>query len=118
MFQKLKKIISGKKSSLKKKTKKAVKKPAKKTAEKKKKEKPIGKVTHYFGNIKVAVVKCSANIRAGTKAEYRGATTSFSDVIVSMQKDHVPVRLAKKGTSVGIKVKKKVREGDRVYCAK
>ncbi len=118
MFQKLKKIISGKKSPLKKKPKKAVKKTTKKTAKKTKKEKPIGKVTHYFGNIKVAVVKCSVNIRAGTKVEYRGATTSFSDSIVSMQKDHAPVRVAKKGTSVGIKVKKKVREGDRVYRAK
>lgn len=118
MFQRLKKIISGKRSTSKKKTKKAVKKPTKKTVKKTKKEKPIGKVTHYFGNIKVAVVKCSVNIRAGTKVEYRGATTSFSDIVVSMQKDHAPVRVAKKGTSVGIKVKKKVREGDQVYYVK
>ena len=124
MFQGFKRIIQRRKSisNSKKKTKgvikEVIKKPIKKIAGKTKKEKPIGKVTHYFGNIKVAVVKCSADVSVGTRVEYRGATTSFFDVITSMQKNHVPVRLAKKGTSVGIKVKKKVREGDRVYLVR
>lgn len=105
----IKKVIGGRKDS-------RVKKVDKKESPKKKnKEKPIGKVTHYFGKIKVAVVKCSANICVGMNIEYRGATTAFSDTIRSMQKDHISVNAAKKGTSVGVKVKKKVRVGDRVY---
>jgi uncharacterized glyoxalase superfamily protein PhnB len=109
----IKKVIGGKKDSRVKKEKVGEKKSSKK----KNKEKPVGKVTHYFGKIKVAVVKCSANIRVGMDVEYRGATTTFSDTIRSMQKDHVSVRTAKKGASVGVKVKKKVRVGDRVYPA-
>ena len=34
-----------------------------------------------------------------------------------MQFDHEPVAVAKKGKQIGIKLKKRVREGDLVYKA-
>lgn len=110
-----KKKITPKKNTPKKTIKKKV---ARNVTKKKKEEKPIGKVTHYFGKIKVAVIKFNKDVRVGKKVAYRGATTDFSDTISSIQKDHVPVKIAKKGSSVGVKVKKKVRVDDRVYDVK
>ncbi len=113
MFGKIKKALTGKPKRKAPGKKSAVKKsPAKSRA---KKEKQIGKVTHYFGKIKVAVVKFGVNVRVGKKVRYAGATTGFDDVLASIQKDHVPAKTAKKGSSVGVKVKKKVRVGDCVF---
>ena len=78
-------------------------------------EKPIGKVTHFFNHIKVAIVKFKLPVKLGTEVRLQGATTNFSTVIESMQYDHKPIKVAKKGQEVGIKLKKRVREGDMVY---
>ena len=79
--------------------------------------KPIGVVTHFFNHIRVAIVKCKSPIKRGTEIRFKGATTDFSTNIQSMQYDHKPIIVTKKGQEVGIKVKKKVREGDMVYLA-
>lgn len=80
-----------------------------------KKEKPAGKVIHYYGDIKVAIVKFNRPVKKGTEIHLEGATTNFSQKIESMQFDHKPIAAAKKGQQVGIKVKKKTREGDLLY---
>lgn len=87
-------------------------------AKKSKKEKPIGKVTHYYGGIKVAIVKFKKAVKKGTKVCFSGATTDFDQVIKSMQYDHKDIAVAPKGKEVGIKVGKKVRESDEVYEVK
>ena len=79
--------------------------------------KPIGVVTHFFNHIRVAIVKCKLPIKRGTEIRFKGATTDFSMSIQSMQYDHESITVTKKGQEVGIKVKKKVREGDMVYPA-
>lgn len=108
-----------KRITLKKKTKKAaVKVKTKKTLLKVKPEKPIGKVTHYYGHLKVAIVKFKETIKLGTKIKIIGATTKFSQKISSMQFDHKPVKIAKKNIQIGIKVSKKTREGDQVFLDK
>ena len=80
-----------------------------------KKEKPIGAVTHYYGNLEVAIVTFNKAVKSGTTLRFKGATTDFEETVKSMQYDHKPVETAKKGQQVGIKVAKKVREGDEVY---
>lgn len=80
--------------------------------------KPIGAVTHFYSAISVAIVKFKKAVKVGIKLQYKGATTDFAEVAKSMQYDHKPVATAKKGQEVGIKVKKKVREGDEVYEVK
>lgn len=99
-----------------KKRKAAAKKPAVKKAAAKK-PKPIGVVTHYYGEISVAVIKFNKNFKGGEKVHFKGATTDFKDKIKSMQYDHKPVSVAKKGKQVGAKVGDKVRQGDYVYSA-
>lgn len=83
---------------------------------KKKEVKPIGEVTHYFGDLGVAVIKFSQSFKAGEKVSFKGATTDFEQVIESIQCDHQVVAGAKKGQEVGVKVKKKVRHGDKVFA--
>ena len=82
-----------------------------------KKEKPIGNVTHFYGKIKVAIIKFNKPVKVGTDIVVRGATTEFKQTIASMQWDHEPIKIAKTGKEVGVKIKKKVHEGDRVYEA-
>jgi hypothetical protein len=121
-----KKIVkkSAKKAKSKKKAKKAIK-PRKKIVSKKAKkstskaqDKPIGRVTHFFTNIKVAVIKFKVPFKTGGAVRFKGATTDFAQKLSSMQYDHAPVAAAKKGQGVGVKVQKRVREGDLVFVEK
>ena len=78
--------------------------------------KPIGKVTHFYGHLEVAIVKFNKKIEVGTKVHFKGATTDFKETIKSIQYDHKDITSAPKGKEVGIKVDGKVREGDMVYA--
>jgi hypothetical protein len=101
--------------------KKAVRKATPKAAPKGKKAavlKPIGKVTHFFREIKVAIVKFSKPVKKGTTVRFRGATTDFAQKLESLQYEHKVIATAPKGKQIGIKVKKRVREGDKVYPEK
>jgi putative protease len=103
-----------KKSSIKKKV--FIKKASKATIKKvTKAEKPIGAVTHFYNEIKVAIVKFKQPVRVGTELNFKGATTDFNEVIKSMQFNHESIIVAPKGKQIGIKVKKRVRQGDAVY---
>ena len=80
------------------------------------KEKQIGEVTHYFNKIGVAVVKLGATLKTGEDVHIKGATTDFTQKVDSMQVEHENVDEAKKGESIGMKVKKPVRQKDKVYA--
>lgn len=81
-------------------------------------DKPVGEVTHYYGHLGVAIVKFNQDMSVGANLAFQGATTDFEQNLDSMQFDHKPVLKAPKGKEIGIKVKKKVREGDMVYLNK
>ncbi|MBU1177022.1 MAG: hypothetical protein ABIG88_01565 [Patescibacteria group bacterium] len=79
-------------------------------------EKLIGKITHYFTNIGVAVVEVTTSkLSVGDKVHIKGVTSDFEQNIDSMQVEHENVKVAKKGDAVGLKVDQQVREGDEVY---
>lgn len=81
-----------------------------------KKEKPIGKISHYFGKIKVAVIKLTGPLKVGdTIRVIGGEETDFTQPIKSMEVEFEKIQKAKKGELVGLKIKKKVREGYLVY---
>ena len=80
-----------------------------------KKIRPIGKVTHYYAHIKVAIVRFNTKVKTGGELYFKGATTDFREVIKSMQFDHEPIVTAPPKKLIGIKLKKRVREGDLVY---
>ena len=75
----------------------------------------IGKITHYFGNIGVAVIELSDTLKAGDNIRIIGGETDFTQIIDSMEVEHKKVEEAKKGDSIGVKVGQKVREGYKVY---
>ncbi|MDO8424814.1 MAG: hypothetical protein Q7S70_02645 [bacterium] len=75
----------------------------------------IGKITHYFGHISVAVIELSEALKAGESIRIVGGATDVTQVVESMEVDHKKVDKAKPGDSVGLKVPEKVHEGYKVY---
>jgi len=78
-------------------------------------EKQIGKITHYFGKIGVAVVELSDELKAGDTIHITGGDRDFTQTVNSMQIEHQNVEKAGKGEAVGMKVDQLVKEGDVVY---
>jgi translation elongation factor EF-1alpha len=78
-------------------------------------KKVIGKVTHYFTKISVAVVELSGELKVGDRISIEGPTTNFEQTVNSMQIEHKDVKVATAGQAVGLKVDQRVREGDIVY---
>lgn len=75
-----------------------------------------GRVTHYFSDIKVGVLKLSGPLAVGDEIRIVGGRqTDFNQRVVSLQVDHVSLKKAKKGQSVGLKVAEQVRDGYKVY---
>jgi hypothetical protein len=95
--------------------KKTIKKA--KPVAKPKAEKPVGVVTHFYNHLKVAIVKFKVPVKVGARLKFKGATTDFEETVKSMQYDHKPIATAPKGKQVGIKIGKRVREGDEVFKA-
>jgi translation initiation factor IF-2 len=77
--------------------------------------KEIGKVTHFFSKINVAVIELKATLSVGDRIRVQGPTTDFEQTVDSMQIEHENVKTAKAGQSIGLKVKERVREKDTVY---
>ena len=76
----------------------------------------VGRVTHYYGKVGVALIEMqSGELRVGDTIRIRGKTTDLSDTVESMELDRKPVQSAGPGQMVGIKVRERVREDDRVY---
>lgn len=78
-------------------------------------KKLIGKITHYFTNIGVGIVKLSGKLEVGDKISIEGASTDIQQTVDSMEIDQEKVEKAEDGESVGLQVKDRVREGDKVY---
>jgi translation elongation factor EF-1alpha len=78
-------------------------------------EKRVAKVTHYWAKIGVAAIKLYDTLEAGDTIHISGSTTDFEQTVDSMEIEHEAVEMAKKGQEVGLKVKERVRKGDRVY---
>jgi putative protease len=77
----------------------------------------IGKVTHYFSRMRVAVLELSGDLNVGDSIHILGHTTDFEQVVLSMEIDHKSVQGVGLGDEVAMKVINKVRKGDTVYKA-
>lgn len=76
--------------------------------------KKIGKVTHFYGNIGVAIVELSGKLSVGDHVKFSHGEHEFEQTIESMQMEHKDIDSAKKGDIVGVKVDEKVSEGVEV----
>lgn len=75
----------------------------------------IGKITHYYGKIGVAIIELSQGLKVGDKIKIEGNRTEFEQTVDSMEVEHQAVSEAKKGDIVGLKVREKTNEGATVY---
>jgi translation initiation factor IF-2 len=79
-------------------------------------ERSVGIVIQYFAKPEVAAIQLTdGEIKVSDMLRFKGATTNFEQKIESMQIDRAPVQSAKAGQSVGIKVKERVRQHDKVF---
>lgn len=78
-------------------------------------KKPIGKVTHFYDKIKVAVVALSATLKKGDKIKIGKEDRFLEQEVKSMQIEHKDLKEAKKGQEIGLKVSGEVKEGDLVF---
>jgi len=81
-------------------------------------EKEIGVVSSYFSHVEVAAIKLSAKLKVGDKIHIKGNTTDFETEVEEIQIEREPVKEAKKGDHIGIKVPEKVRPNDKVFLVK
>jgi len=76
----------------------------------------IGKITHYFGKIGVAVLAVTdGQVKVGDTILIGEEGTGFTQTIDSLQVDHKQVTEAKTGDELGLKVTQPAHEGDSVY---
>ena len=78
----------------------------------------VGRITHYFSKIDVAVIELKAALSVGETIAVKGPTTDFEQNVDSMQIEHKNVQRAEAGQSIGLKVMQRVRETDVVYKKK
>jgi putative protease len=75
----------------------------------------IGEVVHFYGKINVGVLRCTKSLKVGDKVHFLGRHTDFEQEIASMQVEHEAVEEVGSGDEVAIKVKQRVRRGDKIY---
>jgi U32 family peptidase len=76
--------------------------------------KPLGKITHYYDKVGVAIVELQDELKIGDRIRIEHKDQSFDQKVTSMQKEYQQMEKAQKGDSVGIKVDQKAKEGSLV----
>ena len=76
----------------------------------------IGRVSHFYDKIAVAIVDLDGTLSVGDKIKFsRGGEDLFEQAVESIQIEHKKVDSAKKGDVVGLKTNEVVKEGAEVY---
>lgn len=76
----------------------------------------IGRVTHYYDKIGVAVIELSSDLAVGDKIRFvRGGEELFDQKVTSIQIEHDKVERARTGDVIGIKTDQALREGAEIF---
>lgn len=75
----------------------------------------IGKVTHYYSHLNVAVLQLTDPLKVGEMVHFLGHTTDFLQRVTSMEINHHHVAAVNPGDNVALKVIEPVREHDVIY---
>ena len=78
-------------------------------------KKLIGKISHFYPKISVAVVDLEDTLKVGDKISIERESGSFEQTVDSIQIEHENIREAKRGQSIGLKISDKTREGAKVF---
>ncbi|MFC1742047.1 hypothetical protein ACFL3V_05925 [Nanoarchaeota archaeon] len=76
-------------------------------------EEEIGKITHFFDKISVAVLNLTGELKVGEKIRIE-ANEPFVQTVDSMQVEHKDIKEAKAGDDVGMKTTGSCKGGDKV----
>lgn len=76
----------------------------------------IGRVTHYYDKIGVAVVDITKKaLKVGDTIKLSGHDNEFTQEVGSLQVEHEQVKSIKAGSSGALKTDKPVKDGDSIY---
>lgn len=75
----------------------------------------IGRVTHFYNRIMVAVLDLSDELKVGDTVHILGHTSDFVQPVRSLEIEHSKVPSAGPGQEVALLVSEPVRRGDAVY---
>jgi len=76
----------------------------------------IGKVTHYYDKIGVAVIDVlNQSLKTGDTVRISGHDKEFTQTVGSLQVEHKQVTEVAAGETCGMKVDQAVRQGDMLY---
>ena len=79
-------------------------------------EEQVGVVVKFFAKPSVAAIEVTGGtIKPGDLLKYKGHTTDFTEAVGSMQKDNEVIEEANVGDLIGIQVKERFRENDKVF---
>jgi len=74
----------------------------------------VGRVTHYFNHLNVAILEATGDLKVGDVIHILGHVTDFTQPVGSMEINHSKTRTVKPGDSVALQVVDPVREHDRI----
>lgn len=76
----------------------------------------IGKVTHYYDKLGVAIVEVmNQALKVGDRVKVSGHDKEFTQEVTSLQVEHEKVDKVKAGETCGMKVDEPVKLGDVLY---
>ena len=80
-------------------------------------KKLVGKISHYFGHLSVAVVDLTDSLKNGDRIEIASASgqTLLTQTVSSMQIEKTKISEAKAGQAIGLKVDAQVHAGNSVF---
>ena len=80
--------------------------------------KKIGKISHFYDKIGVAVITLTGPLSLGDTIKISGNDMEFTQTVTSMQIEHEQLKKAGKGQEIGLKIDQPVKEGDQVFIVK
>lgn len=75
----------------------------------------VGKITHYYSHLNVAVLQLTDHLRIGELIHILGHTTDFIQKVTSLEINHHHVIEVKPGEDVALKVIEPVHVHDVIY---
>ena len=75
----------------------------------------VGKVTHFYNHINVAVLDLTGELRVGDIIHILGHITDFEQRVASLEIEHKKVQSVSTGMDVALQVEELVRNGDCIF---
>ena len=75
----------------------------------------VGKITHFYDRIGVAVVVLSDDLKLGDTVHVVGRNTDINQQVQSMEIEHNKIQEGKKGQEVALALNAPARKGDKIF---